>query len=304
LLQQVFLSAQQLDDWGWRIPFFIGAGFAVVAFYLRRRLAETEAFEARQKTAGNLFKLLLRHPRAIATVAGLTLGGTVAVNTFTVYMQKFLVNSGGLSKSASSLVTAGTLVFFMCLQPLVGALSDRIGRRPILITFGVLGTLMSVPLLTAISQTRSPWTATALILVGLVIVSGYTAVNAVTKAELTNATITSAHIVEAGAFTAPGATARRNAPDFKGLSAFSNAAAGCCFITAGPTRMSRLRTPSTITRRFCAWRARRKTRRACFWFRAWGIAAAAIARTYSTPWRRSNNGSNAVSRRNASSRHA
>jgi MHS family alpha-ketoglutarate permease-like MFS transporter len=184
LLQQVFLSAQQLDDWGWRIPFFIGAGFAVVAFYLRRRLAETEAFETRQKTAGNLLKLLLRHPRAIATVAGLTLGGTVAVNTFTVYMQKFLVNSGGLSKSASSLVTAGTLVFFMCLQPLVGALSDRIGRRPILITFGVLGTLMSVPLLTAISRTRSPWTATALILVGLVIVSGYTAVNAVTKAEL------------------------------------------------------------------------------------------------------------------------
>ncbi|MCX6627526.1 MAG: MFS transporter, partial [Candidatus Solibacter sp.] len=186
LLQQVFLTPKQLDDWGWRIPFALGACFAVVAFYLRRALRETVAFDSKRthQPTENLVKVLLRHPRAIGTVAGLTLGGTVAVYTYTVYMQKFLVNTGGLSRSASSLVSGATLLFFILLQPVVGALSDIVGRRPILIAFGVLGTVTTVPLLTAISHTHSAWTAVPLILIGLVVVSGYTSVNAATKAEL------------------------------------------------------------------------------------------------------------------------
>jgi MHS family alpha-ketoglutarate permease-like MFS transporter len=67
---------------------------------------------------------------------------------------------------------------------LVGALSDKVGRRPILITFGVLGTLGTVPLLSQLAQTRDPVAAFALIMVALIIVSGYTAINAVVKAEL------------------------------------------------------------------------------------------------------------------------
>lgn len=186
LLQQLLLTPAELDAWGWRIPFFLGAGFAVVAFYLRRGLAETHAFDVKRgdQPTENLLKVLARHPRAIATVAGLTLGGTVAVYTYTVYMQKFLVNTGGISRSASSLISGATLIFFMVLQPIVGALSDRIGRRPVLIAFGILGTVSTVPIMTAISHTHDAWTALALILVGLVIVSGYTAVNAATKAEL------------------------------------------------------------------------------------------------------------------------
>ena len=186
LLQQVFLTPAQIDAWGWRIPFGLGACFAVYAYYLQSRMQETEAFASKRthQPTENLMKVLLRHPRAIGTVAGLTLGGTIAVYTYTIYMQKFLVNTGGLSRNASSLVTAATLVFFILLQPPMGALSDVIGRRPLLIGFGVLGTLGTVPLLTAISQTKSPWTALVLILAGLVIVSGYTSVNAATKAEL------------------------------------------------------------------------------------------------------------------------
>jgi MHS family alpha-ketoglutarate permease-like MFS transporter len=186
LLQQLLLTPAELDGWGWRIPFFLGAGFAVGAFYLRRGLAETHAFDVgrRHQPRENLLKVLARHPREIAIVAGLTLGGTVAVYTYTVYMQKFLVNTGGISRSASSLISGATLIFFMVLQPIVGALSDRIGRRPVLIAFGVLGTLSTVPIMTAISRTHDAWTALALILIGLVIVSGYTAVNAAAKAEL------------------------------------------------------------------------------------------------------------------------
>ena len=186
LLQQVFLTPAQLEEWGWRIPFALGAGFAVVAFYLRRRLGETTAFDARRdrQPTENLVRVLLRHPRAILTVCGLTLGGTVAIYTYTVYMQKFLVNSGTISKSNSTLISAATLLFFIFLQPIVGALSDVVGRRPVLIGFGVFGSASTVPLLTAISRTHSAVTALALVLTGMVIVSGYTAVNAATKAEL------------------------------------------------------------------------------------------------------------------------
>jgi MFS transporter, MHS family, alpha-ketoglutarate permease len=99
-------------------------------------------------------------------------------------MQKFLVNTVGLSKADSTLVSAGALFIFMCLQPVLGLLSDRIGRRPLLIAFGVLGTVCTVPILTLLSTTKNVWTAFALIVAALVIVSGYTSINAVVKAEL------------------------------------------------------------------------------------------------------------------------
>src|SRR5690606_24080893 len=79
---------------------------------------------------------------------------------------------------------ASTLFVYMLLQPVVGALSDRIGRRPVLIAFGVLGTLCTWPILSALQGASSPAQAFWLILAALVIVSGYTAINAVVKAEL------------------------------------------------------------------------------------------------------------------------
>ncbi|WP_451979538.1 MFS transporter [Azospirillum endophyticum] len=191
LLQRVFLTEQQLHDWGWRIPFFIGALCAVTAMYLRRRIEETQSFTRHRgaQPRGSLLRQLARHPRAVAIVVGLTLGGTVAFYTYSTYMQKFLVNTVGLTKDDATLISAGSLFLFMLLQPLVGALSDRIGRRPLLIGFGVLGTLLTVPILTALSETKSGWVAFGLICAALVIVSGYTSINAVVKAELFPASI-------------------------------------------------------------------------------------------------------------------
>ena len=186
VLQQVFLTAEQIDAWGWRIPFAIGALSAVTALYLRRNMGETEAFENARggsRPASSL-RVLMRHPRAVMTVIGLTLGGTVAFYTYTIYMLKFLVNSIGMSRQTATLVSASTLIVYMLLQPLVGALSDRIGRRPILIAFGVLGTLLTVPILGALGRVDSALEAFALIMLALLIVSGYTAINAVVKAEL------------------------------------------------------------------------------------------------------------------------
>jgi MFS transporter, MHS family, alpha-ketoglutarate permease len=186
LLQHVFLTDKQLHEWGWRIPFVIGAILSLVAFYLRINLRETDAFESKQLTEKNkgTLKELLKHPKAIATVTGLTLGGTLAFYTYTTYMQKFLVNTVGLTKNQSTLLSFCSLFIFALVQPLFGMLSDKIGRRPLLLSFGILGTLFTIPLLTTLSHTTQMWAAFALLMAALFIVSGYTSINAVVKAEL------------------------------------------------------------------------------------------------------------------------
>jgi MHS family alpha-ketoglutarate permease-like MFS transporter len=187
VLQQFVLTAAQLHDWGWRIPFLVGAGLAVLAIYIRRTMEETQSFrrvEVTDAVKESPLRMLLRHPREVLTVMGLTLGGTVAFYTYTTYMQKYLSNTVGMSKADATSISAATLFVFALLQPLVGALSDRIGRRPILITFGVLGTLFTYPILSSLSQATTWWGAFGLIMAALVIVSGYTSINAVVKAEL------------------------------------------------------------------------------------------------------------------------
>jgi len=186
-LQKIFLSDAQLHDWGWRIPFVVGAILAVVALYLRKNLEETQAFENQKNHTSNkkgTLKELLKHPKAVLQVIGLTLGGTLAFYTYTTYMQKFLVNTMHMSKEQSTLMSFATLFIFACLQPIFGALSDKIGRRPLLIGFGIAGTLCTVPLLTLLSQTTSQLQAFLLLMFALVIVSGYTSINAIVKAEL------------------------------------------------------------------------------------------------------------------------
>lgn len=183
VLQNFVLTDAELTAWGWRIPFAIGAGLAVVTYLMRRDMPETGAFTQSAKHDGTVGGLL-NYPKEIAIVVGLTLGGTVAFYTFTTYMQKFLVNTSGFAKDTATLITAAALFIYMMLQPLVGAISDRIGRRPVLMAFGVLGTLCTFPLLMALEGTRDPTTAFLLVLAGLTIVSGYTAINAVVKAEL------------------------------------------------------------------------------------------------------------------------
>jgi MHS family alpha-ketoglutarate permease-like MFS transporter len=187
LVLQFTMSEADLEAWGWRIPFAIGAVLALVVFYIRRRLTETESF-TRAKAAGaprsstaNLFR---DHPKEALLVMALTAGGTLAFYAYTTYMQKFLVNTSGFGRETASQVMTAALFAFMCLQPLSGALSDRIGRKPVMATFGVLGVLLTVPIFTALEQVEDPLAAFALVMAALLIVTGYTSINAVVKAEL------------------------------------------------------------------------------------------------------------------------
>ena len=185
-LQQVFLTPAQLRAWGWRIPFFIGALLALTALAMRRNLHETDEFVAAKSstTTKPSLRALMQYPREVLLVVGLTMGGTTAFYTYTTYMQKFLKLSVGLTDMQTTIVTGGSLLFALALQPTYGALSDRIGRKPLLIWFGVMGTLLTIPLLDALQATRSGLIAFLLICGAWLIVAGYTSINAVVKAEL------------------------------------------------------------------------------------------------------------------------
>ncbi|KAF0186732.1 MAG: putative dicarboxylic acid transporter [Hyphomonadaceae bacterium] len=188
LIQNSALTTAEISNWGWRIPFFIGAGLALVALYLRRQMEESapqllEGLE-HKNAAKKLWQLLREHPLQSLQVVGLTLGGTIAFYTYTTYMQKFMVNSAGWSKESATTLSAISLTIFMLLQPIFGALSDKIGRKPLLIGFGVLGMVFTYPIMNALSGMSDFWPALGLVIAALVIVSGYTSINAVVKAEL------------------------------------------------------------------------------------------------------------------------
>ncbi|TDD91204.1 MFS transporter [Saccharopolyspora karakumensis] len=185
ILQQV-LTGDQMDAWGWRIPFVIGAIGALVVLWLRRGMDETESYKSSSESGAEqgTVKALLQYPRECLLVVGLTLGGTVAFYTYTTYLQKYMVNTGGIDKPTAAWINFFALLAFGVLQPLAGALSDRIGRRKLLMFFGVTGTLLTVPLMTVLGGTQDPFAAFLLMMGGLIIVTGYTSINAIVKAEL------------------------------------------------------------------------------------------------------------------------
>ncbi|MCP2199101.1 MFS transporter [Lentzea flava] len=185
IVLQQFLSKPEMTEWGWRIAFVIGATGAIIVMWLRRGMDESENFEKQKGNAqkGTL-RALLKHPKECLLVVGLTLGGTVAFYTYTTYLQKFMVNTSRIDAATVSWINFAALLVFVVLQPIAGALSDRVGRRPLLLGFGVLGTLVTVPLLSTLAKTSEAFPAFLLMLGGLVIVTGYTSINAIVKAEL------------------------------------------------------------------------------------------------------------------------
>jgi MHS family alpha-ketoglutarate permease-like MFS transporter len=187
LVLQALLTRPQLEAWGWRIPFVIGGLLAIVVFWMRANLRESQSFE-NAKAAGEprarTMMLFLQHPKETGVIFVLTAAGSLSFYAFTTYMQKFLKNTAGFSDEVATRINAACLLIFMFLQPLVGWLGDRFGRKTMLaFTFGSL-TLFTYPLMTTLGATRDPFVAFGLALTALILLSGYTATNAVVKAEL------------------------------------------------------------------------------------------------------------------------
>lgn len=189
LVLQATLGDAALEAWGWRIAFGVGAALAVVVFIIRRRLTETDSFAAVQamgtaRPVSSGRNLLRDHPREALIVIALTAGGTLAFYAYTTYMQKYLANTVGFDRTTASQIMTAALFLFMLMQPIAGWISDHVGRKPVMIFFGLAGAAGTYPIFTALEATRDPMTAFALVVGSLVIVSGYTSINAVVKAEL------------------------------------------------------------------------------------------------------------------------
>lgn len=177
------LGAGAMEDYGWRILFGIGAALALVGWYIRR--ASTETSHGVGAAAGprpRPLDFLRRHPRATLQVFGLSLGPAVAFYTWTAYLPALATTDGGMDRTTSLLVSTATLLLFTVAQPLAGLLSDRVGRRPVLIGSCLVFVLGAAPALGVLDGT----VATLLLVqgAGLVALSGVTAISAATMVEL------------------------------------------------------------------------------------------------------------------------
>lgn len=183
---QSLLTEAELTAWGWRIPFVIGALLALGVYLLRRNLAETPSFEnqAVDRPVSTARLLWRQHRRESILVAMLSAGGGLGAYTYTSYMQKYLFNTVGFDKATATYIVAAALLWFTAMQPVFGALADRFGRKPMMLLFGIGGAIAAVPFFLTMEQVTSPLAAVLLLLVPLTLQSGYSANNALVKAEL------------------------------------------------------------------------------------------------------------------------
>lgn len=186
LVLQAWLDTVQMAAFGWRIAFVLGAVLALGVYLLRRRLTETAAFEglATDRPKSTALALWRAYPREFVLVAVISAGGSLAFYAYTTYMQKFLANSAGFEVQTATAIMTAALVVFMAVQPLFGWISDTVGRKPMLLLFGVGGTVVSVPVFHAIAGATTPRGAFALVLVPLFLLAAYTSISALIKAEL------------------------------------------------------------------------------------------------------------------------
>ncbi|MFF0588564.1 MFS transporter [Streptomyces sp. NPDC003781] len=176
------LSEDRMNGWGWRVPFVFGAVLSLVGFWIRQGAQETRSSEQQRAPRPALFEALRRHPRESLQICGITAGGTIAYYTWTSYLPTYAELNAGVAKSDALLAGTISLAFFGLLQPLGGLLSDRFGRRPLLLFFGVGFALLSVPLLHSLHDSFA-----VLLLVqcaGMVLLTGFTSISAAVNAEV------------------------------------------------------------------------------------------------------------------------
>ncbi|WP_255950817.1 MFS transporter [Streptomyces odontomachi] len=190
-LMVLWLADGPMHTWGWRIPFVVGALLSLAGLWLRRGAVEPRSARQRQERAG-LFEGLRSYPRQSLLICGVTVGGTVAYYTWSSYLPTYVQLNKDADKGTSLLVGTLSLIFFALIQPLAGILSDRIGRRPMLLAFAAGTAVLSVPLLKLTSGSF-----VSLLLVqcaGLLLLTGYTSIAAAVNAEVFPARVRAAGI--------------------------------------------------------------------------------------------------------------
>lgn len=191
LVLDALLTDQQLREFGWRIGFAIGGVAAVVVFWLRRSMDESlseeqlEAIRSGEDTgAGSIRVLFSRYWKPLLLCFLITLGGTVAFYTYSVNAPAMVKATYKDQAMTATWINLIGLIFLMLLQPIGGMISDRVGRKPLLLWFGFGGLVYTYVLITYLPQTQSPILSLLLVGVGYIILTGYTSINALVKSEL------------------------------------------------------------------------------------------------------------------------
>lgn len=191
LILQTFLSDDQMREFGWRIAFAIGGVAAIVVFWLRRTMDESlseEVIEAARSGAdpgaGSMRTLLTDYWRPLLLCFLITMGGTVAFYTYSVNAPAIVKTAFKDNGMTATWVNLIGLIFLMLLQPVGGIISDKIGRKPMLVFFGVGALFYTYILITFLPESSSPLASFALVAGGYVILTGYTSINALVKSEL------------------------------------------------------------------------------------------------------------------------
>jgi MHS family alpha-ketoglutarate permease-like MFS transporter len=181
----------QVHEFGWRIAFAIGGVAAVVVFWLRRTMDESlseetlaAVREGKDPGAGSMRELLTRYWRPLLLCFLITMGGTVAFYTYSVNAPTIVKTAYKSEAMTATWINLTGLIFLMLLQPVGGIISDKVGRKPLLLWFGIGGLFYTYVLITYLPETRSPIMSFLLVAVGYVILTGYTSINALVKSEL------------------------------------------------------------------------------------------------------------------------
>jgi MHS family alpha-ketoglutarate permease-like MFS transporter len=174
------LSDDAMTGWGWRIPFLAGALIALFGLWLRRGVRETKKVEATNRP--RFYEALVRYPKQSLLIVGITVGGTIAYYSWTSYLPTYAQQNVDFDKGTSLIVSTIALAVFAVLQPLGGMLSDRIGRKPMLLVFAGGFAVLIVPLLHLL--TNSFGVMLGITLVGMVLLTGYTSIAAAINAEV------------------------------------------------------------------------------------------------------------------------
>ncbi|MDH0564089.1 MFS transporter [Acinetobacter courvalinii] len=181
-----FMTEQQLNDGGWRIPFVIGGIAAILSLLARSRLEETLSHEdAEREESGSLIALLKQHWKTFLLVVGYTSAGSLTFYVVTVYSKTYLTNIGMDGKTVGFIMTTALFVFMLA-QPLFGMLSDRIGRRASMLAFSLLSAIFIYPVMVTgmRSFADSPVIITLLLIFLMMLLSFYTSISGLVKAEM------------------------------------------------------------------------------------------------------------------------
>lgn len=150
LIMNVIFTEAQMHDWGWRIPFLVAAPLGIIGLYIRTRLEETPEFVALRKSGqvkkNPLKETVVHHWRAVLIVGGFALFQNVAIYVVLTYVPTHLSVSAGFSALTGSVSAVVMMIVLCALIPVTGWLSDRVGRRPVLLASCVSSLVLGVPM--------------------------------------------------------------------------------------------------------------------------------------------------------------